>query len=153
MSRAREKGRPLGKPRILIVEDDPFIALELEAVVAEALDGGAEVIVTGSLAAAGAAAEAPLAFALLDIDVIGGKTFALAALLAARGTPFAFASASLPGDLPEGLRSARFVGKPFSGAVIQALVLEALGPAGEASVGIAAGAQPDRSKPPADEIR
>ncbi|CEJ12361.1 two-component response regulator [bacterium YEK0313] len=119
----------MGNPRILIVEDDPFIAIELEAVVTDALSGAVEVLIAGSLASAAAAAAGPLDFVLLDIDVVGGKTFALAAMLAARGTPFAFASASLPADLPEALQFARFVGKPFSGAVIEALVLEMLRPA------------------------
>lgn len=127
----------MGNPRILIVEDDPFIALELEAVVTEALGGAVEVRVAGSLASATAMAEEPLDFALLDIDVVGGKTFGLAAMLAARGTPFAFASASLPADLPETLQSARFVGKPFSGAVIEALVLDVVGPALPRSVSLA----------------
>ncbi|MCZ0733868.1 response regulator [Phreatobacter sp. AB_2022a] len=123
------EGRPLGNPRILIVEDDPFIAIELEAVVTDALSGAVEVMIAGSLASAAVAAAEPLDFVLLDIDVVGGKTFALATMLAARGTPFAFASASLPADLPETLQFARFVGKPFSGAVIEALVLEMLRPA------------------------
>ncbi|QCI67782.1 response regulator [Phreatobacter stygius] len=112
----------MANTRVLIVEDDPFIALDLEATVGDGLDGDAELVVVGSLDEANKAAEAPLSFALLDIDVIGGKTFALAQALASRGTPFAFVSGSLPADLPELLRAVPFVRKPFSAPEIRRLV-------------------------------
>ena len=51
--------------------------------------------------------------ALLVIDVIGGKSFGVAEALIERHIPFAFVSASQPSDVPQGLRQAAFVAKPF----------------------------------------
>ena len=58
---------------------------------------------------------AALAFdaAFLDIDVLDGKTFEVAALLHERGTPFAFVSGSRPEDVPPPLRSVPFLPKPY----------------------------------------
>jgi hypothetical protein len=81
--------------RILIVEDDPFIAMDIEA-------------------------------ALLEIDVVGGKTFDVAASLLQSGTPFAFVSGSLPNDVPKSLRDVRFLRKPFSTREIASFVSSAV---------------------------
>lgn len=114
--------------RVLIVEDDPFIAMDLETTINDRLAGKAELIVVGSLEEAGRAVQAPVSFALLDVDVIGGKTFALAERLTRDGTPFAFVSGSVPADLPVPLRTAPFIRKPFSPPEILRLVESALGP-------------------------
>jgi CheY-like chemotaxis protein len=100
--------------RILIVEDDPFIAMDIESAVADQLGHDAELIIVESLAEAHAAASQDLSCALLDIDVVGGKTFDVAASLLARGTPFVFVSGSSPSDVPKPLRDVRFLRKPFS---------------------------------------
>jgi CheY-like chemotaxis protein len=100
--------------RILIVEDDPFIAMDIESAVSERFGGMAELIVVESIEGAHAAAATPLSCALLDIDVVGGKTFGVAASLLASGTPFAFVSGSTPNDVPRTLREVRFLRKPFS---------------------------------------
>ncbi|WP_332680812.1 response regulator [Bosea sp. (in: a-proteobacteria)] len=100
--------------RILIVEDDPFIAMDIETAVSEKLGDQAELIVVDSLSQARRAADTPLSCALLDIDVIGGKTFGIAAVLRANGTPLAFVSGSAPSEVPAELRDIRFVRKPFS---------------------------------------
>lgn len=116
------------KQRILIVEDDPFIAMDIEMAVADGLNGNAEVIVVDSLRDAQALTEAGLNCALLDVDVIGGKTFDIALRLHRRGTPFAFVSGSLPADLPTELDGAAFVRKPFHPRDILGFVTSALGP-------------------------
>ncbi len=100
--------------RILIVEDDPFIAMDIESAVAEQFGGMAELIVVECIEGARAAASTPLSCALLDIDVVGGKTFGVAESLLASGTPFAFVSGSTPSDVPRPLRDVRFLRKPFS---------------------------------------
>ena len=62
--------------RILIVEDDPFIAMDIETAVAEQFGPAAELIVVDSVSQAQrAATAAKISCALLDIDVVGGKTF------------------------------------------------------------------------------
>ncbi|MBN8943328.1 MAG: response regulator [Rhizobiales bacterium] len=112
--------------RVLIVEDDPFIAMDLETTIGDGLGDKADLVVVGSLEEAGRAVRAPVSFALLDVDVIGGKTFALAESLARDGTPFAFVSGSLPTDLPVLLRDRPFIRKPFSPPEILRLVEKAL---------------------------
>jgi DNA-binding response OmpR family regulator len=116
----------MDRHRILIVEDDPFIAMDIEAAVREDLGSPTEVIVVDSLIEARSVAEDLIHCALLDVDVVGGKTFDVALILRARGTPFAFVSGSLPSDLPEGLSGARFVRKPFQARDILDFVATAL---------------------------
>lgn len=112
--------------RILIVEDDPFIAMDIESAVADQLGAHAELIIVESVADAHAAAASRLSCALLDIDVVGGKTFDVAASLMERGTPFAFVSGSTPGDVPKPLRDVRFLRKPFSTHEIASFVSSAV---------------------------
>ena len=79
----------LGGQRVLVVEDEPLIAIELRAAL---LDEGAEVVGPGrdfeeNLALA---AQSPITAALLDVR-LGGRTVApLAQTLSERGIPFAF---------------------------------------------------------------
>lgn len=97
--------------RILICEDDPLIALDLQAIVEG--DGHEVIGVCDSTVGASALLSAPVDFALLDIDLRDGKSFGVAQALEARGVPFAFVSAARRSELPEGLRDAPFVGKPY----------------------------------------
>ncbi len=102
--------------RILILEDDPFIALDLAQIV-ETM--GHEIVdVCNCTAAAQRQVDNRVDFALLDIDVRDGKSFPVATALQERGIPYAFVSGSLPDDLPLALRGARFIAKPFSEATI-----------------------------------
>jgi DNA-binding response OmpR family regulator len=97
--------------RILILEDDPFIALDLQSIL-EA-DGHEVVGVFDSIDDAYEHIEDSFDYALLDVDVVGGKSFGVASALVQRRIPFAFVSASSPGDLPHSLRQAAFIPKPF----------------------------------------
>lgn len=115
--------------RVLIVEDDPFIAMDIESAVAEQLGGEAELIVVESVAAARRAAADKLSCALLDIDVVGGKTFDVASTLLQTGIPFAFVSGSAPHEVPTPLRTAHFLRKPFSTRDVAAFVVNAIGKA------------------------
>ncbi len=112
--------------RILIVEDDPFIAMDIESAVAEQFGDKAELIIVESVEDARRAASMRLSCALLDIDVVGGKTFEVAERLLASGTPFAFVSGSTPNDVPRPLRDARFLRKPFSTRDIASFVANAV---------------------------
>lgn len=106
--------------RILIVEDDPLISLDLEASVEEFGHS-----VAGSFASIAEAApyvETGIDAAVLDIDVLDGKTYGLARRLRERGLPFIFVSGSDRTDLPADLQDVPFHPKPFRGeAVIRAL--------------------------------
>lgn len=112
--------------RILIVEDDPFIAMDIESAVSEKLGDEVELIVVESVSQARRAADMPIACALLDIDVVGGKTFGLAASLRDKGTALAFVSGSAPSDVPADLRDIRFMRKPFSTGEIVRFVCKAV---------------------------
>ena len=113
--------------RILILEDDPFIALDLQCIV----EGeGHTASVCGAVAEARRQLVDGLDFALLDVDVTDGKSYGLACALAERGVPFAFVSGSKPGELPPALRDARFIPKPFLEATIVAALPGARPPLG-----------------------
>lgn len=102
--------------RVLILEDDPFIALDLKAIVEG--EGHEVAGVFDSLAQARAHLGDGFDFALLDIDVSDGKSFEIAAALLERSIPFAFVSASRPNELPGDLRGASFIPKPFQEAAV-----------------------------------
>ena len=117
----------LGGARLLVVEDEPLVALEIEA---ELADAGAVVVgPVGTLEAAARLIEAePLDAALLDANLAGKPVDALATALAARGVPFAFASGYGPSGLPEGFRDRPLLGKPFGAEALVALVRGLLAP-------------------------
>jgi len=75
--------------RVLVVEDEANIALELKAILQEA---GATVIGPARtlLAARALAASEDLAAAILDVQLGDGMIFPVACLLADRGIPFLF---------------------------------------------------------------
>ncbi|RYE30103.1 MAG: response regulator transcription factor [Hyphomicrobiales bacterium] len=112
--------------RVLIVEDDPFIAMDIESAVAEHLGDGIELIIVESVAEARQMTAKQLSCALLDIDVVGGKTFDVASILQDIGTPFAFVSGSAPHEVPDTLRGVRFLRKPFSTSEVAAFVKSAV---------------------------
>lgn len=103
--------------RILILEDDPLIALDLQSIVE---DCGHEVAwMCDTIAEARQRISATLDFAFLDIDLPDGKSFELAAFLDAHRVPFAFVSASGIRDVPPALRHAPFIPKPYGRAAIR----------------------------------
>lgn len=114
----------VGTPRILIVEDDAFVALDLETIVAQ--ESEAEVVTVASVAAAERAA-ADIDMAILDIDVMDGTTYELARTLHRRHTPFFFVSASRREELPGELKAVPFIAKPYDPAVIGREIGRALG--------------------------
>ena len=119
--------------RLLVVEDEPLVALEIEAELTE--EGAVVVGPAGSLEAAMRLIEAePIDAALLDANLAGKPVDALAAALAARGVPFAFASGYGPSGLPEGFRDRPLLGKPFGSEALVALVRGLLAPAGGGTV-------------------
>jgi DNA-binding response OmpR family regulator len=108
--------------RVLIVEDDPFIAMDIETAVADQLGDKVELIIVESVAEARRATTQQLACALVD-----GATFDVARTLQETGTPFAFVSGSAPHEVPAPLRGARFLRKPFSTREVAAFVMNAVG--------------------------
>lgn len=106
--------------RVLILEDDPFIALDLQGIVEG--EGHEVVGVHRSLADAKRHLYDAFEFALLDIDLIDGKSFEFASALTARRIPFAFVSASNRNELPPVFKDVQFVPKPFTETAITRLL-------------------------------
>ena len=77
--------------RILVVEDEPLVAMLLEEML---LDCGCEVVGPAySLAQGNRLAEAePLDAAVLDVNINGELSHGIAEILRTRGVPFAFAT-------------------------------------------------------------
>lgn len=108
--------------RILILEDDPLIALDLQFIIE---DEGHEVVgPCASVAEARGHADVGHAgphidLALLDVDLPDGKSFDLAARLIRRGIPVSFVSASTRAELPAHLGETAFIAKPYQHAAIR----------------------------------
>jgi two-component SAPR family response regulator len=104
--------------RILVVEDETLIAMDIEA----ALDAlGCEVVgPTGKLETALQLARGEeLDAAILDVTIRGGKVFQVADQLLARGIPFVLASGYGDWALPEHLRNQPRLIKPFTSAELE----------------------------------
>jgi two-component sensor histidine kinase/CheY-like chemotaxis protein len=113
-------GGSLRGHRVLVVEDEPLVALEL----AETLSAlGCEILgPAATLAEALRLAEAaPLAAAVLDVNLQGQPAFPVAELLARRGVPVVWATAY--GTLPPGQGAAgpmALLRKPLAGGELEA---------------------------------
>ncbi|WP_194164553.1 response regulator [Microvirga thermotolerans] len=102
--------------RVLILEDDPFIAMDLQALLEERAH---EVVgVYSSIREVWPHLDDGFDYALLDIDLTDGKSFDVASELQERGIPFSFVSASAPQEVPAGLEQASFIAKPFEDEAI-----------------------------------
>ncbi|GLK80951.1 response regulator [Methylopila turkensis] len=99
--------------RVLIVEDEPIIAMEIEAIVLQ-IRPSAEIVTAMSVREALLAVERELDLAFLDIDVTDGKTYELAITLQTRKVPFTFVTGAGMADAPPCLKGSALVAKPFS---------------------------------------
>lgn len=107
----------LGGLRVLIVEDEPIVAMCLEDILcdlgcvtvgpAARLSEGLELAEQGGLDAA-----------ILDINLGSERSTPIAELLRTRGVPFAFASGY--SSAPEGFDAPPLIGKPYREADIAA---------------------------------
>lgn len=98
--------------RILILEDEPLIAMDLEDIVTERC--GATCVFATTAEAGLRHVAAGVDFALLDFNLGGGDRTSLkvAADLMARNVPFCFVSGSLP-QLPAHLSAVPRISKPY----------------------------------------
>lgn len=111
--------------RVLILEDDAILALDLETIVCCWTD--ARVTSCRSLAQARKALTGSFDLALLDVEVEDGKSYEIAESLKAQNMPFAFVSGSDLADRPETLRDVAFISKPYDQRQIEKLVASASG--------------------------
>jgi DNA-binding response OmpR family regulator len=106
--------------RILIVEDDALIALDMQLILE---DAGLEVIGpvgTSQDALTQISARRPDA-ALLDGRLQGETSDAIAAALAEQGVPFAFVTGRSAAELPPVFRSAPLLMKPYTASELVAM--------------------------------
>ncbi|WP_082553724.1 response regulator [Altererythrobacter sp. Root672] len=110
----------LSGKRILVVEDEHFIAADLRQVLE---DEGAEVIgPTGSVLHGLDLAARTLDAALLDVNLQGANSYPIADLLTQRAVPYLFLTGYDGWSLPEGYQAVPHLAKPFRmDAVILAL--------------------------------
>lgn len=99
--------------RVLIVEDEAFLALEISAMLRES--GMMPIGPTGhSDEALSMIDKLSIDCALLDINLHGESTECIAAALADRSIPFAFVTGYGRGNLPRRFHDAPLIIKPFS---------------------------------------
>lgn len=101
------------KRRILVVEDEALVALQLEDMLAEL---GHEVAASCARLDEAVATARTVAcdVAVLDINLSGQKSFPVAETLQNRGVPFLFATGYGASILPPTLASAQVLHKPYS---------------------------------------
>lgn len=103
---------PLADKRILVVEDEYFIARDLERALR-----AADAIVIGPVATLeqglDLAATQALDAAVLDVNLAGERAFEIADRLTARDVPWTFLTGYDEWALPAPYRSASIVAKPF----------------------------------------
>jgi CheY-like chemotaxis protein len=116
---------PSPKRRILIVEDEALVALQLEDMLAEL---GHEVAASCARLDEAVATARTVAcdVAVLDINLSGQKSFPVAEALKSRGLPFFFATGYGASILPPGLVGTRVLHKPYSLEDLEAALLGAL---------------------------
>lgn len=107
------QGQGLGGKRILVVEDEPLIAMMLSDYLE---DAGCEIVGPAQSVntAQALAAEAPIDGALVDGNLAGRPVDDVARTLRDRGVPFAFVTGYGRGALPAGFEEAPIVEKPFT---------------------------------------
>ena len=108
-----ERTKSLFGTKVLVVEDEYYLAADLSRALA---DAGAEVVgPVGTLAEAHAAVEAGgFDCAVVDMNLRGTVAHAVADQLGTRGVPFIIATGYDRATLPESLRAAPWVDKPFA---------------------------------------
>lgn len=97
--------------RVLIVEDEYFIAADLKRALAEA--GAIVVGPAGTLASAQALVDDDIDLAMLDVNLDGEHSYPLANRLRERAVPFAFLTGYDRWALPPAYRDVPRLHKPF----------------------------------------
>ncbi|KAA3452311.1 response regulator [Mesorhizobium sp. SARCC-RB16n] len=111
------------RPRVLVVEDEWLIAVDVASVLRTA--GYPVVGPVSTVAAALQLVEADkVDVALLDIQLNAESSLPVAEVLLARDTPFAFVTGFGERDVPASFRNCKFVAKPASEATILTAVAD-----------------------------
>jgi chemotaxis family two-component system sensor kinase Cph1 len=119
-----------GRPRIFVVEDSQLVLMLIEQVIE---DLGWEVVGPASTVAAALpiAREAPMDAALVDINLSGEMSWDVSAALIERGIPFALSTGyNASSTLPNHLKNAKILSKPFSVADLERCLHEMIAAGG-----------------------
>jgi CheY-like chemotaxis protein len=112
--------RSTKSPRVLIVEEDPLIAMEITDILEQ--DGCTVVGTAGSVASAlDTARRKKVDLALIDVSLGAETTEAVAILLSCQAIPFGIVTAYPPCVLPSGMYGHPLVQKPFTPREIKQL--------------------------------
>jgi PAS domain S-box-containing protein len=108
-----DRRRTLEGKRVLVIEDEPLVSMEIESNLANA---GCEIVgPAATLDRAKSLVEtADYDAALVDVNLKGQPVDELATLLTKKNRPFAFVTGYGRDALPSGFRGAVILGKPFS---------------------------------------
>jgi len=103
----------LAGKRVIVIEDEPLVAMDLESCLAAA---GCEVVGTAGTVrdATTLCTEVDCDAALVDVNLAGQPVDELAATLTKRNIPFAFVTGYGREALPQGFRDAVILTKPFN---------------------------------------
>ncbi|WP_168990419.1 response regulator [Aureimonas flava] len=105
--------------RVLILEDEPLIAMDLEEIILKAIQ--ADCVWASSLREGLQLIADGVDFALLDFDLGGDNSLPVARQLAALNVPFCFVSGSLS-DVPRSFSRVPKIAKPYRSAdIVRAL--------------------------------
>jgi CheY-like chemotaxis protein len=111
--------------RVLIVEDEMFISMLLEDLLSELGYEPAGPVARLEEALTAARGET-FDVALLDVNLNGKATYAVADIFAERGIPFIFSTGYGAGGIPEAYRQRPVLTKPFRRADLARLLTEVL---------------------------
>jgi len=111
--------------RVLVVEDEPIVAMCLEDMLVEL---GCQVVGPAATLADGLARaqDTSLDLAVLDINLGGATSYPIAQLLSARAVPIVFASGYGRADAPDSVQ-AELVSKPYTRCDIESALARAMG--------------------------
>jgi DNA-binding response OmpR family regulator len=118
-------GAALAGKRVLIIEDEPLVALELATILGDVGMAVAGVAATADEAMA-AIDGTPADVVLLDGNLQGALVDDVAEALVARGIPFLFVSGYGRDHLPTGLDAVTVIDKPFDARTLAAALHQVL---------------------------
>lgn len=115
--------------RVLILDDEPLIAMMLEDWLRELAHDPVGPVATEQ-AALDAVGSNPIDAAILDVSLNGRPSYGVAEELQRRGIPFAFATGYGAGQLDGRFPDAPTLAKPFDLAQVESVMAQLLPPAG-----------------------
>ena len=110
---------------VLVVEDEYFLAIDLENMITTA--GAVVVGPFASLDPAIVALKDHVDIAVLNVKIQDGGTYPLASILLKRGIPFIFASGQDPRTEPEEWQRSHWITKPYAPGEVLGLLERVLG--------------------------